>query len=263
MCGGLILGAKLYVLGLSSFIGIFIYTLVITLNYRKLLANIWHTEIIERVHYRKEIFPYQWKIAMSWISGYFIFQLFNPVLFATEGAVVAGQMGITLAALGGISSITSAWINTKVPIFSGLIAQKKYTQLDTLFNSTLVQSFVLNVIMLVGLFVIILGIRYFNITIWGKNFGDRFLSFLPMLLMMLPILLNHVISAWATYLRCHKKEPMMLLSIAMGILCTLSTIFLGKYFGVLGMTMGYASLCIISFICTYFIFTNNKREWHK
>ena len=263
VCGGLILGAKLYVLGLSSFIGIFIYTLVITLNYRKLLANIWHTEIIERVHYRKEIFPYQWKIAMSWISGYFIFQLFNPVLFATEGAVVAGQMGITLAALGGISSITSAWINTKVPIFSGLIAQKKYTQLDTLFNSTLVQSFVLNVIMLVGLFAIILGIRYFNITIWGKNFGDRFLSFLPMLLMMLPILLNHVISAWATYLRCHKKEPMMLLSIAMGILCTLSTIFLGKYFGVLGMTTGYASLCIISFICTYFIFTNNKREWHK
>lgn len=261
--GGLIAGAKLYVLGLSSFIGIVIYTLVITLKYRKLLTGIWQTTIVERVHYRKEIFPYQWKIAMSWISGYFIFQLFNPVLFATEGAVVAGQMGMTLAALGGITTITSAWINTKVPVFSGLIAQKKYTQLDTLFNNTLLQSLVLNIIMLLGMFAVILGIRYFNITIWGKNFADRFLPILPMILMMLPILLNHVITAWATYLRCHKKEPMMWLSIAMGILCTLSTIFLGRYFGVLGMTTGYASLCIISFICTYFIFSNNKREWHK
>ena len=261
--GGLILGAKLYVLGLSSFMGIFIYTLIIAVKYRKLLTNIWRTVIVEKVHYRKEIFPYQWKIAMSWISGYFVFQLYNPVLFATEGAIVAGQMGMTLTALAGIASLTFAWVTTKIPTFSGLIAQKKYIQLDTLFNSALLQSFLLNVIMLTGMFVAIFGIRYFNITIDGKNLGDRFLPYLPMLLMMLPILLNHIISAWATYLRCHKQEPMMILSISMGILCTLSTVFLGKYFGVLGMTSGYMILCVISFICTYFIFINKKREWHQ
>jgi len=199
---------------------------------------------------------------MSWISGYFIFQLFNPVLFATEGPVVAGQMGMTLTALGGISSITIAWINTKVPTFSGLIAQKKYEQLDTLFNSTLIQSFILNILLVATMFGVVFGIRHFNITIGGKNLGDRFLPYLPMLLMMLPILLNHIITAWATYLRCHKKEPMMLLSIAMGVLCTLSTILLGKYYGVLGMTTGYMLLCVMSFICTYFIYITNKRKWH-
>jgi O-antigen/teichoic acid export membrane protein len=263
MWGGLIAGAKLYVLGLVSFMGVLIYTLVITLKYRKLLANIWQTEIIERVHYRKEIFPYQWKIAMSWISGYFIFQLFNPVLFATEGAVVAGQMGMTLAAIGGISSITIAWISTKVPTFSGLIAQKKYDELDTLFNNTLLQSFILNIILLLGMFAVIFGIRYFNISMGGKFLGDRFLPYLPMSLMMLSIVANNIITSWATYLRCHKKEPMMVLSIAMGIACTLSTVLLGKYFGVLGMTTGYMLLCVMSFICTYFIFITNKRKWHQ
>lgn len=260
---GLIAGAKLYVLGLGSFMGILIYTLLIAYKYRKLLANIWQTKIIERVHYRKEIFPYQWKIAISWISGYFVFQLYNPVLFATEGPIVAGQMGMTLAALAGIASLTIAWVTTKIPTFSGLIAQKKYIQLDTLFNNTVSQSFVLNVIMLTGMFAVIFGIRYFNITIEGKNLGDRFLPYLPMLFMMLPILLNHIISAWATYLRCHKQEPMMILSVSMGILCTLSTVFLGKYYGVLGMTTGYMILCAVSFICTYFIFINNKRKWHQ
>jgi O-antigen/teichoic acid export membrane protein len=263
MWGGLIAGAKLYVLGLASFMGVLIYTLTIILKYRKLIANIWQTVIIERVNYRKEIFPYQWKIAMSWISGYFIFQLFNPVLFATEGAIVAGQMGMTLAALGGISSITVAWINTKVPVFSGLIAQKKYTQLDILFNSTLLQSFILNILLLLGMFAVIFGIRYFNISMGGKHLGDRFLPYLPMSLMMLSIVANHIISSWATYLRCHKKEPMMILSMAMGVACTLSTVLLGKYFGVLGMTTGYMVLCVMSFICTYFIFTTNKRKWHQ
>lgn len=260
---GLIAGAKLYVLGLGSFAGVIIYTVLVTFKYRKLLANIWQTKIIERVHYRREIFPFQWKIAMSWISGYFIFQLFNPVLFATEGPVVAGQMGMTLAALGGISSITIAWINTKVPVFSGLIAQKKYSQLDTLFNSTLLQSFILNILLLLAMFAVVFWIRYFNISMGGKHLGDRFLPYLPMLFMMLSIVANHIITSWATYLRCHKKEPMMMLSIAMGVLCTLSTVFLGKYFGVTGMTTGYLALCVMSLIWTYFIFTHNKHEWHK
>ncbi|MFK2504393.1 hypothetical protein ACIXPB_19920, partial [Bacteroides fragilis] len=87
--------------------------------------------------YKTEIFPYQWKIALSWISGYFIFQLFNPVLFATEGAVIAGQMGMTLAALNGIQSLSLSWMTTKIPLYSGLIAQKQYRQLDIIFNRTL------------------------------------------------------------------------------------------------------------------------------
>src|ERR1035437_9872245 len=113
---------KIYLLGFGSFIGGFFFLLIIASKYNKILINIWKTVIVEKVHYRAEIFPYQWKIALSWISGYFIFQLFNPVLFATEGAVVAGQMGMTLAALNGVQSLSMAWITTKVPLFSGLIA---------------------------------------------------------------------------------------------------------------------------------------------
>ncbi|WP_431243073.1 hypothetical protein ACQ9BO_26135 [Flavobacterium sp. P21] len=107
------------------------------------------------INYRLEIFPFQWKIALSWISGYFIFQLFNPVLFATEGAVVAGQMGMTLTVLNSIFSLAFSWISTKVPVFSSLIAQKNYKDLDALFDKTLLQSTALNILFLIVLFVII------------------------------------------------------------------------------------------------------------
>ena len=232
-------------------------------NKRKLLVFIWNKIGEWQVNYRLEIFPYQWKIALSWVSGYFIFQLFNPVLFATEGAVVAGQMGMTMTVLNSIMALAFSWMTTKVPTFSGLIAKKDYTQLDTLFNRTLIQSAVLNAFALVVLFGAVFALRYLNIKIGGINFGDRFLSYWPMLFMMIPIFLNHFVASWATYMRCHKKEPLLMQSVTIGILCSISTLTLGNSFGVMGITSGYLALTIIGFIWTYFTFINKKKEWHN
>ncbi|WP_051691887.1 lipopolysaccharide biosynthesis protein [Pedobacter borealis] len=232
-------------------------------NKRKLLTFIWHRLGNWHVNYRLEIFPYQWKIALSWMSGYFIFQLFNPVLFATDGAVIAGQMGMTLTVLNSVMALGFSWITTKIPKFSGLIAKKDYVQLDALFNKTLIQSALLNAFVLIVLFAVIISLRYFEIKIGGKNFADRFLSYLPMLFMMIPIFLNHFIASWATYMRCHKQEPMLVQSVVIGILCSSSTLLMGSYFGVMGITFGYLILTIIAFIWTYFIFTTKKKEWHN
>jgi O-antigen/teichoic acid export membrane protein len=229
----------------------------------KLLKFVWNKLSLWEVNYRLEIFPYQWKIALSWISGYFIFQLFNPVLFATDGAVVAGQMGMTLTVLNSIFSLAFSWISTKIPVFSNLIARNEYEDLDNLFNKTLIQSTLLNILAVATFFSIIFIMRYFNIKINGKNFADRFLSFAPMIYMIIPTILNHIVGSWATYLRCHKKEPMLIQSLIIGVLCSLSTVLLGNLYGVIGITMGYMVITIISFIWTYFTFSAKKREWHN
>jgi len=261
--GGLFAGLKLFVGGISILAGLLILIFYVSKEYWPVLRNIYLTKIYTSVSYLDEIFPYQWKIALSWISGFFIFQLFNPVLFATGGAVVAGQMGMTLTVLNAILSFTSSWISTKVPVFSGLIAQKKYTQLDVLFNRATLQAAAINACLLCSMFVLIYAFQNSNIKIGGKVFGDIFLPYLPLLFLMLTIFLNQTISALATYLRCHKREPMMVQSITMGIFCALSTIILGRYFGVIGMTTGYMILVILSFIWTYIIFINKKRDWHN
>jgi O-antigen/teichoic acid export membrane protein len=252
-------GAKLYASGISNIIGLLVIFIMIFFNkFKDLFINVWKALGTERISYKREIFPYQWKIALSWVSGYFIFQLFNPVLFATEGAVVAGQMGMTLAALNGIFSLSISWMSTKVPLYSGLIAQKKYIELDRIFDKTLMQSAAINGLGLMALFILIYGLRYFNSPV-----GNRFLPYLPLVLMMIPIFLNQFVNSWATYLRCHKQEPFLVPSIVGGIATCLSTILLGKYFGVVGMTMGY---CILTFwgglIWGFFIFKTKKAIWH-
>lgn len=256
----LIFKAKLYSIGISSIIGLLVVFLLLYFStYKKLLLHIWKSLGKEVVHYRKEIFPYQWKIALSWVSGYFIFQLFNPVLFATSGAIVAGQMGMTIVVLNGIFGLSFSWISTKIPLFSGLIALKDYVKLDRIFDKTLRQSVFINVLGLSVLFISIYTLRYFRIPL-----ADRLLPYFPLILMMIPVLLNQFISSWATYLRCHKEEPFLIPSIVGAIAMTLSTLILGNYFGVVGMAMGYCVLTLfVGFFWGLYIFKTKKREWHE
>lgn len=261
---GLACGFKLYVMGIGYLLSviywqIFIYRQGLT----KILINLWRNKITERVGYMKEIFPYQWRIALSWVSGYFIFQLFNPVLFATEGAVVAGQMGMTLTALNAIQTFSFSWLNTKVPLYSGLIARKEYEQLDDIFNKTLKQMVFICACLLICFVLVILLLRVTQLQINEQVFADRFLDFWPMMLMVVPVFLQQFVASWATYLRCHKQEPFLVNSIVAGVLCMLSTLFFGKFFGLYGVTIGYCAIQIALFPWGYYIYKTKKNEWHN
>jgi O-antigen/teichoic acid export membrane protein len=260
---GLCVGFKLYVVGISNVLVVLLAVIYIfSTDFKKIIWNLWKISVTDKVNYMKEIFPYQWKIALSWISGYFIFQLFNPILFATEGPVVAGQMGMTLAVLNGIQSFSLSWIGTKVPLYSKLIALKNYQQLDYISNKTLKQMSLICLGLLVILFVGVFIIRQIGLKLGNSYLGDRFLDYIPMVLMMIPLFINQYVNAWATYLRCHKQEPFLINSICGGILCCLSTVFLGKYYGVLGVTSGYCLITAGFMPWGYYIYKKKKREWH-
>ena len=258
-------GLKLFVVGISSLLGVIVWWMyVLRSGLWRILYNLLKEKITETISYMKEIFPYQWKIALSWISGYFIFQLFNPVLFATEGAIVAGQMGMTLSVLNAVQSFSMSWQNTKIPKYSGLIELHEYKELDLLFNRTVKQMFSVCFCLLAGMFLTIFILRLTKLTIGGSVLGERFLDYIPMLLMMIPLLVNMFVFSWATYLRCHKQEPFLVNSIVLGILCCGSTLLLGRIWGVYGITMGYCCITVlISLPWSHKIFVSKKKEWHN
>ena len=261
---GLACHCHLYVVSISSTVGILIWFIFIANSgLWKILIGLWRVHITERVSYMKEIFPYQWKIALSWISGYFIFQLFNPVLFATEGAVVAGQMGMTLQMLNAVQAFALSWQNTKVPLYSRLIALKDFESLDMVFNKTLKQMITICVFLLICMFGCVFALRVCNLGFSGHSVADRFLGYLPMLLLSIPVITHLFVSSWATYLRCHKQEPFLANSIVMGVLCCLSTFMLGNKFGLYGIVVGYFCLSVfLSFPWGYYLFRTKKAEWH-
>lgn len=262
--GGLSIGGKLFVSGADAFIRVFVVSIIIAKSpFFKILKNIWKDAGTEKVLYMKEIFPYQWRIALSWVSGYFIFQLFNPVLFATEGAKVAGQMGMTLAALNGIQALTQSWINTKVPRLSGFIAQKDYKHLDELFGKTKKQMLAVGTACLFAIVLAMYVIQKYDFSFLGMHIGDRFLPIIPFSLMAWSSWTMFLINCWATYLRCHKKEPLLANSVTMGLLCCVSTVTFGNLYGVYGITIAYALLRFVSLTWINNVYRHKKKEWHN
>lgn len=263
-CIGFIYGLKLYIIGLGVICSVtlwFIY--VVYSGLFSLLKRISKTKINESVSYFKEIFPFQWRIALSWLSGYFIFQLFNPVLFAVEGAVIAGKMGMTLQALSVIQTIAMGWQNTKVPLYSSLISLKEYAKLDKVFKATVFQMIPISLLLTCLLFGFIEMLKRMGIELNGELISNRFLDFQPMLFLALAFFANIFVFSWATYLRCHKKEPFLIQSIVMGVLCSCSTILLGKIYGAYGVTIGYMFLTVgLSLPWSIYIFKTKRRGWH-
>ncbi len=258
--GLLLAGGKLYSPAISSLSLCLISSLfVFSASNIRIIKQLWKTSLTEVVSYKNEIFPYQWKIALSWISGYFIFQLFNPIIFAYSGSTVAGQMGMTLTALNGILALALNWTSTKIPQWSANIALHKYELLDKSFNKTLRDSTIVSIlcviIFLIGLFVL------------REFYTPLYVRFLPLTLTAIlssTVIFTNVINAWATYFRCHKKEPFLVQSIIVGCLSAASTIILGKLVGVEGVVIGYTLVvALVSLPFGYYIFNTRKTKYQN
>src|SRR5260370_35067646 len=129
---------------------------------------------LHRLQWWKEVWPFQWGIAISWICGYFVFQLFNPILFHYWGPVAAGQMGMSLNISNALMAISIAWVNTKAAPFGAMIARKEYVKLDHAFFRALTQSLVVCVL---GAAVVWSGVIFrFAVT---SRFGHGGLSLFP------------------------------------------------------------------------------------
>ena len=225
---------------------------------RKLLFGLLrHNPGSHRIHWSEEVWPFQWRIAVSWISGYFLFSIFNPVLFAYRGAIEAGQMGMSLSLVNAIQSIAVSWVSTKSAPFGTLIASKKYRELDQTFSRALRQSFAVAV---GGALTGWLGCLFLN---WQHfQFAQRLLPPGSLGVLMVYMVVNIIIFAQAYYLRAHKQEVLFLNSLVGAVAVALTTFLLGRRYGAAGIVLG---CCILNFgglAWATYKFRKYRRLWH-
>lgn len=254
---------KLYVLGISSFISIAVwFYFILKKDVRELLGGIYDYKVSHKISYVNEIMPYQWRMALSSISGYFIFYFLTPIIFKYQGAVIAGQVGMTISIVSAIQSLSLSWQNTKIPIYSGLIEQKRYKELDNIFNKTVRQMSLICLTIMVAAFFVLTGIKFWGISLNGDYLCNRFLTGWSLLFMFAAHYIDQFVFSWATYLRCHMKEPFLLLSIVSGILCLVGLLLTSKYSNVFYITLSYLLVKFISIPWGYSIYNSKKKEWH-
>ena len=211
------------------------------------------------IDWRREVWPFQWKIAVTWLCDYFIFQLFTPVIFAFRGPVEAGQMGLSMSAVTQLSGIVLVWMSTKAAPFGNLVAQRNTRRLDQLFFRTLKQSLGLFVM---GGFALLIGLLF--VIKFLPTLSHRIVTWPVFLLLLLTALSNHVVQSEALYLRAHKCEPFFMQSIVIASLIAGSVLLLAKPWGSLGVAVAFfIVLGVMGVISATVIFQKKRHEWEQ
>jgi hypothetical protein len=226
----------------------------------RLLKNLLIYRVGENyVGWRSEIWQFQWRIALSTLSGYFIFNVFNPLLFAYQGPIAAGRMGLSLTVSGAVGVVAMAWMNTKASPFGNLVARNEIDTLDRLFFRTLWQSTILCAIGTVVLFVFFIA----GSSSYPK-LAARFLTPWAFGLLLLTVVINQVIFSEALYLRAHKQEPFLGPSVA-GAFITFGTSWvLAKFWGANAVALGsFLTTALIGLPWGTYIFVTMRRQWHR
>ena len=231
---------------------------LILIVYRKFFQPFFTFKPEQEIHWKEEIWPMQWRLALGGSMGYFMVSIYTPVMFHYHGPVVAGQMGMTWQLVAALGSLAMAWVATKVPRFGILVAQKNYSELDRFFFRT--SGISMGVISLgaVLLWLLVYGLNYFE-----HPLAQRLLSPLPFGLFIVGTVLGQIAQCQSAYLRAHKKEPFLLYSFVYGLLNGIVVWFLGSRFGAIGASVGYLSvMTLVSVPLGSYIWITCRRKWH-
>jgi O-antigen/teichoic acid export membrane protein len=253
----ILFGAGLWASPLAMACGL-VWSVVFLLQYIPFLRTFLSKPAGPRIAWSTEVWPIQWRIAVSWFSTYFTSQLFTPVLFKFSGPAVAGQMGLTNTLTNVLVAISSNWVVTKAPQFGGLVARRQFKSLDrTFFRSLLVSITVACFGAAAGAILIYLLYRI------GSPLSERILPPLPATLFLVAGVVSSALASLAVYLRAHKKEPLVGVFSSGSLMVAILTLVLGSRIGALGIAIGYLGVLVAFELPTsLFVFERCRRAWH-
>ena len=250
-------GAGLWSAGLTALFSVFFAVCFLWLRHRRFLASLLADfETSSSVNWFREVFPLQWRIAVSWISGFFAFNLFTPAIFYFEGPEAAGQMGMTWTVAIGMSGLASTWALTRAPQFARLVADRRFEELDR----QTIQIGTIGVAVSLACGFAVIGALLVAHVYW-PGVAARFLPLGPVVLFLASDVLHQISVTQSTYLRAFKREPFMILSLAFGALIAAGTILLVPMVGVIGPAISYLLAMIAGLAIGTRIFLRARREW--
>jgi O-antigen/teichoic acid export membrane protein len=138
-----------------------------------------------------------------------------------------------------------------------MVAQKRYDEMDRLFWRLTIIVTGITILGAAAIWLLVFGLNYYD-----SFFARRLLPPLPTALFLITAIIHAASLPMSTYMRAHKKEPLLFTSLIIGCLVGLSTWLLGKHYAALGMAMGYLTIYVMIFPVVVVIWQRCRNAWH-
>lgn len=221
---GLWFGANLYALAYSLLVSGLLGLFFIYKHFHVAITQFLRESPKYNYDWGPQFFALIWRYAVSWCSGYFIFQLFTPLAFIFHGPEFAGKIGISIAMWTAGYGIAMSWINAIIPRMNIYIENNEWNELDKMFQKGINRA-LLTMIIGGGTFLLIEYFLYDKLYVFS-----RVLPFWDMMIIYFCWIGQVYINSIAVYLRGHKKEPLMRISLIVAIYVSATTYTLANYY---------------------------------
>lgn len=254
--GLLVAGMGLYALCIPLFLKGSLTFLLIGKYFGTSLAQLWNEERNEEIAWGKEIIPLLGRYAVSWGAGYFSFQIYNPLAFSLFGPSAAGKVGYSLSIVQAIYSVSNAWSLISIPKYNMAVEKKEWFRMDSLLKRNLAYS---SIVYAIGIFALYLTqkIPFMEKLIWSRVLSGQ--AVFVLCASYYTLVLSYAIS---TYLRAHKKEPYMMVSVVSGAGSALLTYIFTRYMGLELIFTGFLISNAIALPLGIYVWWRFRLKWH-
>ena len=263
----LFLRFSLYTLAFSAILGVVINFTLLFWRFHKPLKQMLKQKLENQYKWLNSFMSLIWKYALSWVSGYFIFQIYTPLARMKYGEIAAGQVGITITLIQACFAIANVWVFVATPKMNMAASEGDWAGMDGLLKKNTLFSVATYFI---GAFCIIGGYLLFinplkDVYILNKlsDLLHRFLGVMPMCFLLGAFLLQVPIGSIATYGRAHKREPFMIPSVVSAFFVfgvTVLSVF------ILSIDYIFLGILISNFVGVFLfaaIYKKRKNFWHE
>ncbi len=245
---------KLYALSISLLISSIVTLIVIWYGFKINIVSFYKLYKSYEYSWGKEFFPLLGRYSLSWISGYFIFQMYTPLAFHHYGPVEAGKIGISVTLCSGLLAFSNIWLYVVTPKINMLISKKEWKELDNMFFKNTFFSALTYFIGIIFVF-IVLGLYKDKISLL-----QRFISIKGMFFLAFGWFFQLIVNSLAVYLRAHKEEPMVLPSIISAIYIIIVTYVTTLYLDFDYIFLGFFTSYFLGLPWIIKIFTKKRKE---
>jgi hypothetical protein len=250
----LLLGTGLFSFSIAACVGYASQEYQFRKRYRWLYAHA-ESQPMERLqHFRSELVSLVRKAGQTYLTGYFVFQIQQPICFSLLGAADSARLGFTQSIGMTFIGIPSIWLVMNFPKLTHHIADREFSQAAALFRNKWAQVCVLAIISAGASWGIILVLANF------PKFHDRLMDPVSTGLLYFSMTIQTIALGLTYWPRAFKIEPFVSIAYIQMVATPLFLWVAMSHFGLRGAALGNLSTWVIGAIGILLIF---RRYWHS
>ncbi|MCU0719071.1 MAG: hypothetical protein MUC83_05160, partial [Pirellula sp.] len=209
------MGFKLWALVLSSFVQFLCSFLATFVVHRSFFESLHQTKENRETSVKSsdeesglkwfsEVFPLQWRVALTSITYHVATQFFTVILVRYHGEEAAGQLGMTMSIVMAIQGMAITFIQTKFSLVSNLHGAGDREGAGELWRRSALISTGLLIIALSGVLTVI-----WLLPIAERGWEDRFIEPWQMAILAVGCVANHGVALQSFYVLSRKGRPFL------------------------------------------------------